>query len=206
MAKLTNDDVIRLQDRVKRAALVIATQKGFSIEPDEVEQMIWLAIIEKAEVIDDLLDQKDAYIVAAGEYSVRSQLWKHVYRSQFSRAAIADRSALWQSCQSMPNADVDDEMSDEVWEWLQTTIVDQPMIGETPDVESGSSLLGSMESLFEGLEPVYRFVAEGLLAGLQKQEIATALPQAGFESRTPAWVGWFCRKKLAPVVQSWLAA
>ena len=187
MATLTNEIVARLQERVTRSAETVAARSGWAIEADEAEQRIWLAICERAAEDETFLDQQDAYIVAAGEYAARTSLWKRVYRHSLSGAQeIA--------------------IDDETWEWIRAGDAG-PMVGQAQEGEESTSILGAMEAIFDGHPPVWRFIAESLIAGLQKKEIAARLEAAGFPARSGAWVGQVAKRRIAPLVQHcWMEA
>jgi hypothetical protein len=188
VTKLTDERAALMAPYVRGRSLRLAKACGFLFDRDEIEQMMWLGILERGERDAAFLEESDQWVVIGGEYYAATQIWKRKYRDRMSCARQG-------------------ELSDQDWAKLEGSADHGPMHSKQSTIEDGNtSLLGWMEEMFDCLPAIYRFVAEGLLVGLQRQEIAQRMPAAGFEPRTPAWVGQFATRKLGPQVLAWIAA
>jgi hypothetical protein len=193
----------RLAPHVRMRALRLGKRCGWKFELEDLEQMIWLGILEKGAC----WNKPDKWVVIGGEYSAATKIWKRHYREKLSRARTESLTGEDQR-KRLAHAGLAgiESLTDQEWANLEASADGGPMMGwQSHDAEEGSSPLGWMEELFDTLPAIYRFVAEGLLAGFRRKEIAFKMSQAGFESRSPYWVGQFAKKKLAPAVMAWMA-
>jgi DNA-directed RNA polymerase specialized sigma24 family protein len=131
----------QLTPRIKGAAYNVATQ--YSVDPEDVEQEIILAILEEYTKDPTFLDQTDAYIVNKGVWAARNVL-KH------------QAVQMW-------NHEVEDAETE-----TGTPLLD--LIGEYDPWEAESLELALSEA-YDELNPTDQGILSGMYAGLNRREI-----------------------------------
>jgi RNA polymerase sigma factor (sigma-70 family) len=142
-------DIISLQPRIRRVAYSLAAEYNWAETPDEWQQVMNLAILERAATDRNFMLQQPAYLITHAAYRARDH-----YRSTFSAKKLGLNNVA---------ASLDAENPDGTD--LAETLADDEL-----DAEMTIAVRDAIATLTGRA----RKVAELLLAGMQRKDIAAS--------------------------------